>query len=313
MKTITKYTTKYTPARLAVYSFQKDDGGLPAAQDMFLQLLAASYHPSLASTTTVNGIYALTLVELPTNELGAFRTQQLADEQRWGKPLSYFDFAKLNPRLPIEITAEDYAYMLGVLPPIHGQNCFAMGELYTHSAAGEPIYYWACKRDRRYFCLLGTKAEAEQEFAPALISKAHATLIQQLIDRDDIDSKATASLEQLLHISQTTSVILPSITPSRDELTYNCPPIVWTKPLTPCGPDHDPNIKLHGTVEINGVSFHAEAYQIYYSSDGQNQQIGKQDEEETYLGEICNIVQGAADTIAIAGREYVLAIIPGQR
>ena len=117
MKTITKYTTKYAPARLAVYSFQKDDGGLPAAHEMFLQLLAARYHPSLTSTTTVNGIYALTLVELPINELEAFRTQQLADEQRWGKPLSYFDFAKLNPRLPVEITADDYAYMLGVLPP----------------------------------------------------------------------------------------------------------------------------------------------------------------------------------------------------
>ena len=313
MKTITKYTTKYAPARLAVYSFQKDDGGLPAAQDMFLQLLAARYHPSLTSTTTVNGIYALTLVELPTNELEAFRTQQLADEQRWGKPLSYFDFAKLNPRLPVEITADDYAYMLGVLPPIHGQNCFAMGELYTHSAAGEPIYYWACKRDRRYFCLLGTKTEAEQEFAPTLISKAHTTLIQQLIDRHDIDSKATAALERLLKLSQTTSVILPSITASPDELTNNCPPIIWTKPLTPCGPDRDPKMKLHGTVEINGISFHAEAFEIYYSTDGKNQQIGKQDEEETYLGEICNIVQGAADTIAIAGREYVLAIIPGQR
>jgi len=313
MKTITKYTTKYAPARLAVYSFQQDDGGLPAAHEMFLQLLAARYHPSLTSTTTVNGIYALTLVELPTNELEAFRTQQRADEQRWGKPLSYFDFAKLNPRLPVEITADDHAYMLGVLPPIHGQNCFAMGELYTHSAAGEPIYYWACKRDRRYFCLLGTKTEAEQEFAPTLISKAHATRIKQLIDRYDIDSKATAALERLLKLSQTTSVILPSITASPDELTNNCPPIIWTKPLTPCGPDHDPNIKLHGTVEISGVSFYAEAFEIYYSSDGQNQQIGKQDEEETYLGEICNIVQGAADTIAIAGREYVLAIIPGQR
>lgn len=313
MNTITKYIQKYAPARLAVYSFQKDDGGLPAAHEIFLQLLAARYHPSLTSTTSVNGIYALILVELPTNALEAFRTQQLADEQRWGKPLTYFEFAKLNPRLPVEITADDYAYMLGVLPPIHGQNCFAMGELYTHNPTGESIYYWACKRDRRYFCLLGTKAEAEQEFAPTLISKAHATLLQQLIDREDIDSQTTAALERLLHISQTTSVILPSITASPDELTKNCPPILWTKPLTPCGPEHDPEMKLHGTVEINGISFHAEAYEIYYSTDGENQQIGRQDEDETHFGEICNIVQGAADTITIAGREYVLAIIPGQR
>lgn len=304
---------KYAPARLAVYAFQKDNGGLLAAQEMFIQLLAASYHPSLTATTSPSGIQTVTIIELPANELEAFRTQQFADEQRWGKPLTYFEFAKLNRRLPVEITAEDYEYMLGVMPPIYGKNCFAMGEIYTHSAAGEPIYYWACKRDRRCFCLLGTQAEAEQEFARTLISKAHATLIQQLIDRDDIDSKATAALERVLEICQTTSVILASITASPEQLTQNCPPIVWTKPLTPCGPDNDPKMKLHGTVEINGISFHAEAYEVYYSADGENEQIGKQDEEETYLGEICSILQGAADTVMIAGREYVLAIIPGQR
>mgnify|MGYP003295352597 CR=1 FL=1 len=92
--------TKYAPARLAVYGFYNDSGGLPAALEMFNALLAAHYHPSLTSTTCVNGIYSLTLVELPCNELNTFRTQQLADEQSWGKPLSYFDFAKLNPRVP---------------------------------------------------------------------------------------------------------------------------------------------------------------------------------------------------------------------
>jgi hypothetical protein len=304
---------KYAPTRLAVYSFQKENGGLLAAQEMFIQLLAASYHPSLTATTSVSGIQTVTLIELPANELEAFRSQQFADEQRWGKPLTYFEFAKLNRRLAVEITAEDYEYMLCVMPPIYGKNCFAMGEIYTHSAANEPIYYWASKHDRRYFCLLGTQAEAEQEFARTLISKAHDTLIQQLIDREDIDSKATAALERVLKICQTTSVILAPITASPKELTKNSPPIVWTKPLTPCGPDSDPKIKLHGTVEINGMSFHAEAYEVCYSTDGENQQIGKQDEEETYLGEICSIVQGAAETIVIANREYVLAIIPGQR
>ena len=305
------FITKYAPTRLAVYGFYNDSGGLPAALEMFNALLAAHYHPSLTSTTCVNGIYSLTLVELPSNELDTFRTQQLADEQSWGKPLSYFDFAKLNPRVPVEITADDYAYMLGVLPPIHGKNCFAMGELYTHSAEGEPIYYWACKRDRRYFCLLGTQQEAEQEFAPALISDTHAILIQELIDREDIPSRPTAALERLLKICRTTSVVLPTISASPNQLGELCPPIIWTKPLIACGPDHDPNMKLHGTVEIDGVSFHTEAFEVSYSTDGE--QIGKQDEEETHLGEICNIVQGAADTIVIAGREYVLAIIPGQR
>ncbi len=303
--------TKYAPSRLAVYGFYNDSGGLPAALELFTALLAANYHPSLTSTTCVNGIYSLTLVELPFNELDTFRTQQLADEQSWGKPLSYFDFAKLNPRVTVEITADDYAYMLSVLPPIHGRHCFAMGDLYTHNAQGQPIYYWACKRDARYFGLLGTQQEAEQEFAPTLISDAHTTLIQELIVREDIAGRPSRALERLLNICQTTTVVLPSITASPKQLGQLCPSIIWTKPLTACGPDHDPNMKLHGTVDIDGVSFHAEAFEVAYSTDGE--QIGKQDEEETHLAEICNIVQGAADTIAIAGREYVLAIIPGQR
>jgi hypothetical protein len=278
---------------------------------MFTALLAAHYHPSLTSTTCVNGIYSLTLVELPSNELDSFRTKQLADEECWGKPLTYFEFARFNPRLPVEITADDYAYMLGVIPPIVRKDCFAMGERYTHSPAGEPIYYWACKRGTRYFCLLGTQEEAEQKFAPTLITQPHATLIQELIDREDIPTKPTAVLKRLLALCQSTSVVLPSITAAPDQPGPHCPPLIWVKPLTPCGPSHDPHMKLHGTVEINGTSFHAEAFEVCYSTEGE--QLGKQDQEETYLSEVWNMVQGAAETIAIAGREYVLAITPAQR
>ena len=375
------------PTRLAIYGFYSDNGGVPAAFEMFNALLAAHYHPSLTSTTCVNGIYSRTLVELPCNELDTFRTQQIADEQSWGKPPSYFEFAKLNPRVPVEITVDDYAYMLGVLPPIHGKYCFAMGELYTHNPAGEPVYYWACKRDRRYFCLLGTQQEAEQEFAPT--SPAYTTLVQERknkrLKRQDndeacdsrskkcsgdcqevkphsdfytvfgagypdnlsrlckscnsIDGQRRQHRRQLKRIGREAfaarmaqhrtladamqkildeSGVIPQ--PSRQtpspaapptQVGQLCPPILWTKPLTACGPDEDPNLKLHGTVDIQGVSFHAEAFEVSYSTDGE--QIGKQDEEETHLGEICNIVQGAADTITIAGREYVLAIIPAQR
>ena len=377
--------TKTAPTRLAIYGFYNDNGGVPAALEMFTALLAAHYHPSLTSTTCVNGIYSLTLVELPCNELDTFRTQQIADEQSWGKPLSYFDFAKLNPRVPVEITADDYAYMLGVLPPIHGKHCFAMGELYTHNPAGEPIYYWACKRDRRYFCLLGTQQQAEQEFAPT--SPAHTTLVRETRNKrlkgqdndepsrskkcsgdcqevkphsefytvfgagypdnlsrlckscNSLDGQRRQHRRQLKRIGREAfaariakhrtladamqkildesgvtpppSRETPSLTASPNQLRQFCPPIAWTKPLTACGPEQDPNMKLHGTVEIDGISFHAEAFEVSYSTDGE--QIGKQDEEETHLGEICNIVQGAADTIAIAGREYVLAIIPAQR
>lgn len=376
--------TKTAPTRLAIYGFYNDNGGVPAALEMFTALLAAHYHPSLTSTTSVNGIYSLTLVELPCNELDTFRTQQIADEQSWGKPLNYFDFAKLNPRAPVEITADDYAYMLGVLPPIYGKHCFAMGELYTHNPAGEPIYYWACKRDRRYFCLLGTQQEAEQEFAPTSPALKQETRNKRLKRQDNdeasnsrskkcsgdcqevkthsefytvfgagypdnlsrlckscnsIDGQRRQHRRQLKRIGREAFAAriaqhrtladamqkildesgvppLPnretsSITASPNQLRQLCPPIAWTKPLTACGPEQDPNMKLHGTVDIDGVSFHAEAFEVSYSTEGE--QIGKQDEEETHLGEIGNIVQGAADTIAIVGREYVLAIIPAQR
>jgi len=68
---------KHVPHRLAVYGFHNDNGGLPAALTIFTALLGANYHPSLTSTTCVNGIYSLTLVELPSNELDTFRAQQL--------------------------------------------------------------------------------------------------------------------------------------------------------------------------------------------------------------------------------------------
>jgi hypothetical protein len=304
--------SKYTPARLAIRSFSKDDGGLVAAQELFILLLAAGYHPGLCATTSVNGLQSITLVELPVLELEAFRAQQVANEPRWGTPLSYFELAKLNRRVAIEITSEDYDYMLGVMPPLRRKHCFAMGEVYTHTRAGEAIYYWAATRNRRYFCLLGTLEEAEQEFEPTLISKTHADLIQQLIDRDDVDSRATAALERAILFCQTTSVVIKSISATPDQLTQDSPAIAWTKPLTPCGPEDDPRVKLHGTVEINGASFHAECYEVHYVGED-NHQVGKQDEDETYLGEICNIVQGAAETIMIFGREYVFAIMPGQR
>lgn len=86
------------------------------------------------------------------------------------------------------------------------------------------------------------------------------------------------------------------------------PSLRWTKPLTPCGPDHDPKLKLLGTIEIAGIAFHAEAYQV--NDNDQGCQQGLQNETETYLSEILDIVQGAAQTIEIEDRNYVLAITP---
>jgi hypothetical protein len=362
--------------RLAIYELQTDNGAPATAQERFTQLLTAGYHPRLTETTSFDdnngGIQSITLVELPTNEVEAFQSQQLADEQRWGKPLTYFEFAKLNPQTPIKITYDDYQYMLCVLPPVYGNCCFAMGEVYSHSSTDQPIYYWAAKRGREYFCFLGTQAQAENEFAPPTLCRTDIARLQELIEREDIEHKTTATLERVLSLCaqpqpptnrpltlwdqnkiqfprllaeilatgaitpDTRSALLESmdLEPHQleelftraeyefqqaignksfaDNLQIDQPEIVWTKPLTPAGPESDPAMKLHGTVEINGISFHAEAFEVSYTQDN-NEQVGKQNEDETYLGEICNIVQGAAETINIAGREYVFAIMPGQR
>lgn len=368
-----------TPDRLAIYKFLQVNGGLQSARAAFVQLLAAGYHPSLTATKNSDEGESITLIQLPFPEIEAFQIQQRVDQQRWGKPLTYFEFARLNRGTPIEITATDYDYMLGVLPPVYGRGCFAMGELFTHTNTGVAIYYWAAEQQEKFFCLLGTQEEAEREFAPTLLSGTDIARLRELIDRDDIESNATEVLERLLALSVTTSLAIYQTTerslettnpwqeneiqfprliaeiqatgiindPTRalllesmdleahelDELflraeeesehikgninfssnlRQNQPAILWTKPLTACGPAADPLVKLHGTVLINGILFHAEAYEVFYTN-ADHEQVGKQDEEETYLAEICSIVQGAAETIAIADREYVFAILPGQR
>lgn len=92
--------------------------------------------------------------------------------------------------------------------------------------------------------------------------------------------------------------------------TYT-PSIVWTKPLSPCGPEDNPEVKLLGQVSIDRVPFQAEAYEV--REDENDGQVGIQEEHETWLPEVLNIVQGAAYTIDINGRSYVLAITPSQR
>lgn len=93
------------------------------------------------------------------------------------------------------------------------------------------------------------------------------------------------------------------------------PEIIWSKPLTSneakCGPESDPAARLLGTVYIAGVPFHAEAWEVMDDEEGV--QVGKEDESDTYLAELLEIVQGSAHTITIGGREYVLAITPFQR
>lgn len=64
----------------------------------------------------------------------------------------------------VEITEEQYQYMLNVLPPIYARGCFAMGEPVAHSTDGV-TFHWAGKRGNKYFACYGTRPQAELAFS----------------------------------------------------------------------------------------------------------------------------------------------------
>lgn len=66
---------------------------------------------------------------------------------------------------PVEVTEAEYIDMRDVLPPVYGYGCWAMGEILDHTPQGTPVYYWFAERDNKFFCFVGTKAEAELVFA----------------------------------------------------------------------------------------------------------------------------------------------------
>jgi len=64
----------------------------------------------------------------------------------------------------VEITQQQYDYMLNVMPPLYARGCFAMGEPVDHTREGV-TYHWAAKRSDKFFICYGTKAQAEPAFS----------------------------------------------------------------------------------------------------------------------------------------------------
>ncbi len=75
-----------------------------------------------------------------------------------------FTTDRKNQGVLVEITKEQHAYMLNVLPPIYARGCFAMGEPVAHTSDGV-TFHWAGKRGDKFFVCYGTKAQAELAFA----------------------------------------------------------------------------------------------------------------------------------------------------
>lgn len=63
----------------------------------------------------------------------------------------------------VEITEEQYDYMLNVLPPIWARGCFGVSEPVSHTDTGV-TYNWTGKYGGKHYICYGTKAEAEQAF-----------------------------------------------------------------------------------------------------------------------------------------------------
>lgn len=75
-----------------------------------------------------------------------------------------FKTAREHPGKLVEITTEQYDYMLNVLPPIYARGCFAMGEPVAHTEEGV-TFHWAGRREGKCFACYGTRRDAERAFS----------------------------------------------------------------------------------------------------------------------------------------------------
>jgi hypothetical protein len=91
--------------------------------------------------------------------------------------------------------------------------------------------------------------------------------------------------------------------------TDRAPPIIWRVPLAPVGPPDDPAARLIGRLQILGVDFHANAEAVHDDADF----CQVPDCADTYAEDIQALTDGAAQTINIDGRAYLLVIAPFQR
>lgn len=64
----------------------------------------------------------------------------------------------------VRISKEKADDMFEALPPIFGNNCWAMGEPYSSNDAGKPRFFWVQKRGNLFVCCLGTRIEAQEAF-----------------------------------------------------------------------------------------------------------------------------------------------------
>ena len=87
--------------------------------------------------------------------------------------LWYFTKARETGQL-VEISKEEFYYLLEVLPPIYAKGCYGLSEIVDHTPEGEPILLWFNSHHKgKFTCFHGTRAQAEAEYSK-LPQKAEA-------------------------------------------------------------------------------------------------------------------------------------------
>jgi hypothetical protein len=86
--------------------------------------------------------------------------------------------------------------------------------------------------------------------------------------------------------------------------------IHWGVGLHPIG-DPNPLTRLLGNIEIAGANFHVEAWQVETNKHGE-QECKDPNAADWYDYISGNLVDGAGQTVEIAGREYFIVISPFQ-
>lgn len=69
--------------------------------------------------------------------------------------------------------------------------------------------------------------------------------------------------------------------------------------------------KLLGDLVIGGASFHIEAWEVYYSTEGE--QLPVCERENSYYDITAYMTEGAGQTVEINGRSYFIVVTPFQQ
>lgn len=76
--------------------------------------------------------------------------------------IDYILRGRMNEGKTVEITEDNFYYLLGVLPPIYAEGCYGISEAYDDDGEGRARRTWFTSQRGRYFLTFGVRGEAER-------------------------------------------------------------------------------------------------------------------------------------------------------